>query len=85
VFKLDGNKVRAITVTTGQQEDVKDAAGNVEPWTEIISMGKGQTLAATDQVVVAGLTKLVDGSPVTVGGKDKVKDAPATAQAAAGN
>ena len=66
VFKIDGAsnppKVKAVDVTTGQQTVVKDAAGRETQWVEI---SKGD-LTAQDQVAVSGLTKLVDGSTVTV-------------------
>ena len=66
VYKIDPGanpaKVKAVDITTGQQESVKDAAGRETQWIEISS---GE-LTAADQVVTSGLTKLVDGTPVTI-------------------
>jgi RND family efflux transporter MFP subunit len=80
LFKLDPAanppKVKAVDITTGQQEAIADAAGNVVQWVEI---AKGE-VTANDQVVVSGMTKLVDGSPVTI---SKVEPAPAKAAAKA--
>jgi RND family efflux transporter MFP subunit len=57
--------VKAVEITTGQQEEVKDASGKVTQWVEI-SASKNGTLAAGDQVAISGLTKLVNGSVVTL-------------------
>jgi RND family efflux transporter MFP subunit len=66
VFKLEAGssppKVKAVTVSTGQEEEIADGAGKVMPWVEIT---KGD-VKATDQVAVTGLNKLVDGSVITV-------------------
>jgi RND family efflux transporter MFP subunit len=68
IYKLDGAatppKVKAIEITTGQQEAIKDDAGKVTQWVEIAS-AKGD-VTAQDKVVVSGMTKLVDGSVVTI-------------------
>jgi len=80
--------VKAVEITTGQQEAVKDANGNVTQWVEIAS-SKGD-VTAKDQVVVSGLTKLVDGSVVTIdkpaaaGGKAEINAAPLSPTAKAG-
>jgi len=66
VYKLDTStnpaKVKAIDITTGQQQTVKDAAGKDTLWVEI---SKGD-LKPNDQVATTGLTKLVDGTTVTI-------------------
>jgi RND family efflux transporter MFP subunit len=86
VYKLDPAakppKVRAIEITTGQQEEVKNAAGQVTQWVEIAS-AKGE-LTAQDQVVVSGLTKLVDGSVVNIQKPQAKPEAAGAAAAKAG-
>jgi RND family efflux transporter MFP subunit len=63
VYKLDdgGKRVRAVVVTTGQQEQVTEG-GRVAQWVEI---AQGD-ITANDTVAVSGLTKLIDGCPVIV-------------------
>src|SRR5207342_2442156 len=67
LFKVDNSSnpptVKAIVITQGQTEIVKDAAGKDERWVEIVS--SDQALKANDQVATSGLTKLVNGSTIT--------------------
>ena len=78
VFKLEAGsnppKVRAVVVTTGQEEGIADGSGRVVPWVEIVN---GE-VKATDQVAVSGLNKLVDGSVVTIEKGAGVEKAPGT-------
>ena len=82
LFKLDSAatppRVRSVDITTGQQEALTDAAGKVTQWVEI---AKGD-VTAQDQVVVSGMTKLVDGSPVIIGKSAPGKSETTTAKAA---
>jgi len=71
LFKLDPKanppKVKSVDVTQGQQEALTDASGKVTQWVEIV-MGD---VAADDQVVISGMTKLVDGSAVKIAADEK--------------
>jgi hypothetical protein len=71
LFKLDPKanppKVKSVDVTQGQQEALTDASGKVTQWVEILN---GE-VTADDQVVVSGMTKLVDGSTVKIAADDK--------------
>jgi RND family efflux transporter MFP subunit len=82
VYKVDATakppKARVVEITTGQQEAVTDASGKVTQWVEIAS-AKGQ-LTASEQVVISGQTKLVDGSVVNI---EKPAAKPEAAPAAA--
>jgi len=71
-------RVQSIDITTGQQQALTDAAGNVVQWIEI---AQGD-VSAQDQVVVSGMTKLVDGSAVTIGKGAPKSPETATAKAA---
>ncbi len=81
LFKLDPAanppKVKAVDITTGQQEALPDAAGKVTQWVEIT---RGN-VTAQDQIVVTGQTKLVDGSPVVINTAETRPAAPSTAEA----
>jgi RND family efflux transporter MFP subunit len=74
VYKIVDGKAKSVDVVTGQQVTLKDDAGKDAPWLEIV---KGD-LAPGDALATTGLTKLVDGSPVTA----DTGAAPATAPAA---
>jgi membrane fusion protein (multidrug efflux system) len=75
LFKLDLKanppKVKSVDVTQGQQEAVTDASGKVTQWVEIV---KGD-VTADDQVVISGMTKLVDGSAVKIAADEKKPEA----------
>ena len=71
IFKLDpaskeGDlRVKAVTIVTGQQEPIKDAAGRETQWIEVADVTGPEKVSPQDQIVVSGMTKLVDGSRVT--------------------
>jgi membrane fusion protein, multidrug efflux system len=72
IFKLDpaakesDPRVKAVSVITGQQEGIKDAAGHETQWVEIAEVTGGQPITPRDQIVVSGMTKLVDGSRIAI-------------------
>jgi RND family efflux transporter MFP subunit len=75
LFKLDPKanppKVKSVDVAQGQQEAGTDASGKVTQWVEIV---KGD-VTADDQVVISGMTKLVDGSAVKIAADEKKPEA----------
>lgn len=87
VYKIDKaanpTKVKAITITTGQQEQLRDESGKTTNWVEILTLGKGQELTPADTVVITGLAKLVDGTVVSVGDPAAPAAPPATGPQAA--
>jgi len=66
IYKIDAQsnppKVKAITVSTGQDMMVTDDAGQQDHWVEVLS----GDVTAGDQIATSGQTKLVDGSVVTI-------------------
>jgi hypothetical protein len=72
IFKLDpaakegDPRVKAVTIVTGQQEPFKDAAGRETQWVEVAEVTGPEKIMPQDQIVVSGMTKLVDGSRITI-------------------